>query len=505
MRAAAQIAMEYRQEFISPRSNSAASFFVRLGEAGVRFGIFKSSRNTQMALGGEQDLDILVAREDYQQFCAIASECGGIRSVNHPSLASPGREDWFIPDFERARYLHLDVHTSVRLGGKFNKRYPCFAYGDIGDWGAVTLGSCSIPIASPMDEAAVTLSRIAFRAKGKVSGSWQKLTGDWAREIDELLFAPVEAGETSVCHEHGDLTFRCRVKKQDGEVWVHREDLASIRRAVKASCGAPIYSAISDPIRNTFRTWRYAAARFVNRMVAGLVVDRRRPACGGLIVAVIAPDGMGKTTQVERISKLLGWKFCCARLYLGTGDGQGWQLRRLLRRLYLRRRSKFSAVRLNGLDAEGRSGLKSRAASVLYATWGLLVAFERHVRVQAARRMADRGFIVVCDRWPQSIEPGFMDGPTRPHRHSPNLLRRWELSLYDRMSRVRPDITIHLMGDYEVSQARKPGELTREEFDKRIALMTEMQARAPGTHVIDATQDIDEVSKTIFGVIWKML
>jgi hypothetical protein len=114
--------MEYRKLPSPPILNSGAAFFEKLNSAGIRYGVFKSSRNTAPALAGDQDLDLLVAREDYRRFCGIAAEYGGIRSVNHRSLVSPGREDWFIPDFERAKYLHLDVHTEVRLGGKFDKR-----------------------------------------------------------------------------------------------------------------------------------------------------------------------------------------------------------------------------------------------------------------------------------------------------------------------------------------------------------------------------------------------
>jgi thymidylate kinase len=426
--------------------------------------------------------------------------------MNHQSLTSPGREDWFIPDYERAKYLHLDVHTNIRLGGKFDKRYPCYAYGDVQRWDAVGFGACSIPIVSPPDEAAITLSRIAFRSGGKPTGSWQKLTGDWAREIDELLFTRTEIGETIVRHEGAGLKFQCRVRKRDNEVWVHRADLADIRRCVRAHCGAPLYSAFADPLRNALRAASYSASRFANRIVPGFTIDRRRPANGGLIVAVIAPDGMGKTTQVKRMSKLFGWKFCCAGLYLGTGDGLGWWPRRLLRSLYMARRPRIRASLLNDEGTErGSRGVTARLGSVLLSMWGLLTALERHAHVRAARRMADRGFIVLCDRWPQSIEPGFMDGPTRPRQASPGLLRRWELALYDRICRIQPDLAVHLIGDYEVSQARKPGELTRAEFDKRISLMEHIRARASGTHVIDASKDIDDVSRSLFGLIWKAL
>ena len=499
--------MEYRSQIVPPALASAVTLFARLNTAGVRYGIFKSSRNTLTALAGDQDLDILVAREDYSLFCAIAFECAGVRSTNHGSLVSPAREDWFIPDFERARYLHLDVHTSVRLGGKFNKRYPCYSYRDIRHWDMVRFGGCSIPVASPEDEAGITLSRVAFRASGKVSGSWQILSGDWVREIDELLFAGAETGDGSAWCGCAGLKLRCRVRKHGNEIRVHREDLANVRRLVRARCGAPTYSPLIDPIRNSFRTWSYGASRLVNRIFPGSVMDRRRPTGGGLIVAVVAPDGMGKTTQVERMHKLFSWKFSCAALYLGTGDGQGWWIRRLLRTFYIRRRSQIKATLLTdpGTGKYPRT-LARKAGPLLLALWGILVALERYRSVQAARRMADRGFIVFCDRWPQRIQPGFMDGPTQPPGNaSPTWLRRWELLLYDRMARVQPDVAVQLVADYAISDARKPGELTREEYDKRISLMQELRNTASPTYVIDAARSIDEVSRSLFGLIWSAL
>jgi hypothetical protein len=113
---------------------------------------------------------------------------------------------------------------------------------------------------------------------------------------------------------------------------------------------------------------------------------------------------------------------------------------------------------------------------------------------------------VFWDRWPQSIQSGFRDGPTqRRQNESPGLLRGWELWLYGRMSRIEPDVSVHLVGDYAVSQTRKPGELSREEFDKRISLMEEIRTRAPQTNVVDAAGDLDQVSRSLFKLIWNAL
>jgi hypothetical protein len=500
--------MEYKAQALSSSVlTSAAGFFASLNEAGVRYGVFKSSRNMLVGLAGDQDLDILVDRADYRCFCAIASEYGGVRSVNHSSLTSPEREDWFIPDLDRGRFLHLDVHTRIRLGGKFNKRYGCARYADIRQWDSVTFEGCPIPVASAEDEAGITLSRIAFRADGKVAGSWQKLGGGWLPEIDELLFSGTDCGQKAVGYASDGLRVRYRVKKVDNAIWVHRHDLASIRKLVRIRSGGAVHTPVVDWIVNAFRASHYALSRAVNWMAPGATMDRRRPAGGGLVIALVAPDGMGKTTQVERMTKLFSWKFCCVRLYLGTGDGSGWWLRRVLRRLYISRRDRIRAALRADLDSgESVTGLKSRAGSLLLSAWGVLVALERYSRIRAARRKADRGFIVFCDRWPQRVQAGYMDGPTAcGPSERPGLLRRWELSLYDRMACIQPDLMIHLVGDYAISQARKPAELRPEEFDKRIALMAEIRARVPSVRVVDASGQVDEVAKLLFGLIWKSL
>jgi hypothetical protein len=499
--------MEYRQQDVLRASDPLASLFEKINRAGVRYGAVTSSHTVPAALAGHRDLDILVAHEDYRHFCAIAAGCGAVRSVNHRSLVSSGREDWFAPDFERGTYVHLDVHITLRLGGKFNKAYPYWIYDDISEWHVQAFGNCSIRMSSPEDQARVALSRIAFEATKLGFGQWQRLRGRWAQKIGDLLFGFKATGEMVVPYHVAGSDIQCRIRKTGSAIHVYRGDLAKIRHLVRERCAAPWYTLLTDPARNAFRTFSYAASRTMNGIWPGCTIDRRRPASGGLIVALVAPDGMGKTTQVRRMSKLFGWKFSCAAIYLGSGDGQGWWIRRLIRAAYIKRRGRIRASFLSDAQAAGTSpSFKGRLGSLLLGLWGILVALERYVSIRKARRMADRGLIVFCDRWPQEIQPEIMDGPTQQRgKGSPAWLRKWELSLYHRMVQTQPDVLVQLVGDYATSQARKPGELTCEGFGKRIALMKKMRDRFPQTRVLDADRDVDEVTRSLFALVWSAL
>jgi thymidylate kinase len=501
--------MEYRREAHEPILSVASLLFQTLNDEGVRYGVFKSSRNTAEAVFGMQDLDILIAREDYRAFCEIVSEFEAIRSVNHPSLTSLGREDWFIPDFDQCKYLHLDVHSSIRLGGKFGKRHRLYSYGDIQIWRELAFGDCSIPAVSSMDEARITLSRIAFRTRNLGIGSWSKLQGAWKTEIDELLFSPGGPTMQVVGFTFGGENFQCHVKKEGGDILVNRRELSKLRRLIRDANAAPAWSIVADWLRNAVNGGRYLGTRFVNRLVPGLSIDRRCPVTGGLIVAIVGPDGMGKSTQVKRMRDIFAFKFSCLGLYLGSGDGEGWWLRRLIRLFYIRRRSEIRDTFLDGKGAgpgdPGTLTVKKRVGAYLLGLWGVLIALERYNAVRKARRKAACGFLVFCDRWPQSLGHGFLDGPTRQHNSHRTWLRTWELSLYERMNRFRPDVMVQLVADHAVSAARKPGELQRGDFEKRIDLMTELRKIDPRIQVVDAGDDLDTVSRSLFKLIWEKL
>ena len=217
----------------------------------------------------------------------------------------------------------------------------------------------------------------------------------------------------------------------------------------------------------------------------------------GIVVALVGPDGVGKTTQTARLTMILQRTFPCSAVYLGSGDG-GWKgrqgVKRLLRMLRLRPASRKAAR-----NAPARERVND---SLVTALSGLCIALERYVALRRAMSLAASGSIVISDRWPQVLHAGSFDGPLRLHsKASPIVqhLSRIEHRLYHRMERYKPDLTIHLVSDFEISTVRKPGDRSRAEFQQRLALMDEMRRLDPRIMVVDANETFEQVTRDLLG------
>ena len=215
----------------------------------------------------------------------------------------------------------------------------------------------------------------------------------------------------------------------------------------------------------------------------------------GVVVALVGPDGVGKTSQTAAITNALQKKFDCTAVYLGSGDG-GWALRRRGKEL-LRKFSRRPRKEKSSPNAPARDRVNDRLRTALS---GVAIAVERYWTLLRAMRMAASGEIVISDRWPQNMQPGMLDGPMRLDPRASGLVRllsRFERFLYRRMAAHRPDLAVHMICDFETSNARKPGDRSRAEFEQRLALMDEMRRLDPAIMVVDAQNGFDEVTREL--------
>jgi len=491
----------------------ATELFRALNEAGLKYGIVQDLASLQDGLAGRDDLDILLDKHDYPVFCSIVSKLHGRRGVSLSCYDNvcAGREDWFVPDFSHGRYLHLDMHVGARVGWEFRKRYPAFDYAAITRWESIYVDGVSVPVVSPEDELRIAIARFAFRAWALPWRQWVTVGDRWKDQFARLPSLSGEQGLRVVEYTFGGgRTVNCQIRQSADDLVVHRGDLARLRRSIREMSGFTGRYGIADAAVHLVRKTSYLTLRVVQRLMPGRLPPKRRPAAGGFVVALIGPDGLGKSTQVDLLTQILRWKFGCAQAYVGTGDGNGWLLRKALQSLvFPHRRRLKSLAQHDGKESFGRNWAKGGVVATALALWAVLIAFERYAVVKRAHRWATRGLIVICDRWPQALCRGYLDGPTIPqHLFSiPGLsaLARLEQRLYQKMAECRPHLTLHLVSDFAVSEQRKPGEIRKEAFDARLSLMAELRAKDKDIRTIDASAGIEAVNRELFRHIWLSL
>jgi len=83
--------------------------------------------------------------------------------------------------------------------------------------------------------------------------------------------------------------------------------------------------------------------------------QKRRPAAGGFVVALIGPDGVGKSTQADPADQIFRWN-SGVRKPMSNGDGNGWWLRKGVETLvFPHRRRPKSLVQHNSNNSLGRN------------------------------------------------------------------------------------------------------------------------------------------------------
>lgn len=491
-----------------PPLATAAELFAALDEADIRYGIVQDPGSLPQALAGRDDIDMLLDKQDYSTFCTIMARFHGLRSVSLSCYDNvcDGREDWFVPDFSRSAYLHIDLHVGIRVGWEFRKRYLAFDYAAIKQWDRLSIGAVTVPVASLEDEIRLSIGRFAFRLWGWPWTRWLALPGDWE---DHLAQLPFQSGERVIKYDNGrNGSLGCRIRRSENGIEVCRADLARLRRSIRHRCGFSRRTGLADAAVHVARKASYLSLRILGRLWPGGVPARRRAATGGLVVALVAPDGLGKSTQTDLLTRVFGWKLGCAQLYVGTGEGDGWKFRKGLQNLLAPRRHQFKAM-IQRDHKEPRGGMMGKVLTAGLAFWAVMIAIERYGVVKRAHRWATRGLIVVCDRWPQTLRKGYLDGPMIPSNLPavPGLaaLARFEEKLYHKMDECKPDLTLHLVSDFSVSQSRKPGEISKEGFEARMSLMAELRALDKDIRAIDASANTEAINRVLFKEVWLSL
>jgi thymidylate kinase len=233
---------------------------------------------------------------------------------------------------------------------------------------------------------------------------------------------------------------------------------------------------------------------------------RKRMRNGGMLVAFVGGDGAGKTTIIEAISDWLSARFATKKFHLGKPSWSG---------LTVLIRAALKVGRVLGLYPFSRVPLEFRDEEAPAAFPGYPTLFraactarDRFRSYRKARREADRGVFVICDRFPL---PGIisMDGPqidwmTRglPGRRLVRFLGSRERRYY--RSILAPDLLFVLRANPDTAVERKQDESAASVRARSLEIW-EKDWQGTGAVVIDANQPKDEVVDRIKTLVWRNL
>jgi thymidylate kinase len=470
-----------------------------LRTAGVRYCHWKSNEALHKSASGENDLDLLVARQDASAFTAVLHRLG-FRSARPPTARQlPGVIDYYGLDEPSARIVHVHAHYQLVLGDDMTKNFRLpieAAY-------LRSIGSADpLPVPAPEFEYVVFILRMVVKHASwdAQAGRKGRLSPSERRELTYLEARTDPEAATRILDEElpfvGQELFRaCRRAVAEGSTRAERALVAQQLLHRLDSLGRR-----AAPIDLALRMWRRRWRKIEHRFRGS---PRKRLVTGGLLMAVVGGDGAGKSSAVEMITDLLSDDFVTKRVHLGRPPRS--RISRAARRITDAIRGDDDAHPTRQPAWQTASG--SRFPGYTFMFWHMLIARDRYLAYRRARRATMSGAVVVCDRYPI---PGIrlMDGPRTTdvpglgRRPLARALMRTELRYYRRI--LPPDLLIVLRVDPQVAADRRVDD--REDFVlHRAGEVYEHDWSDTGAAVIDAAQPIDDVWAQIRSAVWSVL
>ena len=480
---------------------------VELHQHNISYCYWKSGRHIHSVLAGERDLDLLVARQDqhraemvllardFKLFPAVANR-------DHPSVLS-----FLGYDEASGRLVHIHLHVRLIVGERLLKNYR-LPWEEVVLARAVLHPTLLIRMLDPTTEAVLLAVRSCLdlrRLDPVTLKSWRTTTRKYARDRAEIA-ARVDRVALR------DLAAALLSEELAGMVvdTINSdralEDQHRFRRCIGRHLATHrTYNACEARLRAAWRAMLWAAGNMNKHLLHLPRPWSRRAPGGGCVVAVVGVDGSGKTTVVAAIRAWLGSEVDVVPLYFGTGAGRPSLLLRPLK-LMVPLMTRFLKTKPKGASHGNVSERPpGRLYSVLMMGWAVIVAREKRNKLLAARRGADRGLVVIADRYPQDEIVGFNDGPLLTRLSQvPRWLRRVEGASYALARDLPPDLVIKLEVLTETAARREP-DMDPALIGERIADLRRLTFAGARVTRVDAEQPLADVIRTVKREIWRLL
>jgi hypothetical protein len=496
---------------MNPKLKLSEKLFEALNQSSVSYCHWKGNWALDQALSGEKDLDLLVERRSLAKTHAILLSLGFKPCVPRGEPATRGAVHYYGLDQATGRLVHAHVCSQAATGEGFFGTHISPSEEVLLN-ATLSLGQVKVPSENAEFVVFVIRALLKYGTMPDLATLWRhsrniKAEFEWLRgradlsqatELFKRFWPGLDDGFFVNCVDtlngRGSTLRKIFIARRLSSRLYPFERYSWFRRV-------PAYA------RWAWHEFRRLITCEKSRVLKG----------GGAVVAIVGPEASGKSTFISECQRWLAEGLPVTTIHLGKPPSTLWTapfnslaptIRKLIPGL---RTTRYGAGGLPGVSA-ARSGDPSCRPSLLHAIRAVCIARDRRSLAMKARRLAARGNIVLCDRYP-SETPG-IDGPRllarADHRSRSSIL-------YERLARVEeklykqiapPDVIVKLRVSVETAVKRnrervKAGKEDDSYVEARHRQYQDWQlSRAKSVYEINGEQPLPDTLRQVKQVIW---
>jgi hypothetical protein len=478
--------------------------FGSLEQKGVRYCHWKSNIRLEETLAAAEDIDLLVDQRDADLFHAVLLETRFKLVQSRSDIGHPGVYHALALEKPSFELVHVHAYFQIVSGDSLVKNYRLPIERLLLEQTRYLHG---VRVPTPEAELVLFALRIALKHTNPIETLMaNRQYRKTARELDWLREAANVEGAEALCMTWFPSIDRQLFRQLLGAI---EQDSAVIRRIFfgwrvarrlrKLRRLSPLRAAVS-------RLWRVLSLT-ANRL-------RRRndlvPQTGGLIVALLGPKAVGKSTISHELANRLGLHLDVLCIHAGKPPPTALSL--LPRLLVPAARLLFSNERAGEYEKPERR--EKKRYSLLYVLRMTLLAYDRRKLLSRALRAATAGSIVISDRYPSecvgAIDSCCFDEEALAGCSSS--LKRWLMSQERALCKGLPraGLLLCLKAPIETTIERDARRLKDDGPDSAAVLRRwklESQPDCSGTPAIaiDTSRPLEETLRTSIEAVWSAL
>ena len=467
-----------------------------LDDAGITYCHWKSNHELARSASGENDLDLLIGRNDVARFDQIVSSLGFKRARHPRDKEIPGVVHYYGLDQASGRLVDIHAHYQLVLGHDATKNYR-LPIEDAYLRGAVQGPLFKVP--EPEFEFIVFVVRMVLKhcpwdsvisAQGTLSPAERREHADLLGRIEERRVDAILRTEVAFIDHRLFRQSRQALDRQ-APLWFRMKVARELQAALAGFARRP------EPVDTALRMARRSknGLRHVSRKHARGVLES-----GGAVVALVGGDGAGKSSAARELGAWLSPHVVTVSMHLGKPPMTAGSV--------AVRATMRAGRSLGAFKSIGPKPTPGARPANIWLLRHALIARDRYRASVKARRHAAVGAVVICDRYPVP-QIRLMDGPvTTSIGQSRGLTRlgrflvQYERDCYRRI--WAPDVLIVLRVAPRVAVQRK-GEEDSTFVQRRSQEVWGADWSSTGAFVIDADRPMNEVVAEIRSILWTVL